>query len=119
MIAYTPHRPHVVSKVNRLFYSPFFCYTVGGSGNGSVGSIDGCCIGGRGWWMVGGGVSGGRWEVGGGSSNNHGGRQRQSTTMGSVVQCWMGEDGGSRHLGVAVAAMAAAAAAGGGIFYAL
>ncbi len=47
---------------------------------------------------------------------------RWSTTTGGVRQRWMGEDGGSGHLGVEVAAMAAAAAvaaAGGGIFYAL
>jgi hypothetical protein len=39
--------------------------------------------------------------------------------LGNVGWGRTGEEGGSEHLGVAVATMAAVAAAGGGIFYAL
>ncbi len=42
-------------KVNGLFYSPFFCYTVRGSSNGGVGGIDGCAVGGGGAALAGGG----------------------------------------------------------------
>ncbi len=113
MIPYTQCHPHVVSKVNGLFYSPFFCYTIGGSGTGGISGVDGCGISGRGWWKAGGGVGEGKWEAGGGgmgrweaggggSESNGGGRQRKLMMTGSVGQRWTGEDRGSGCLGVAV-----------------